>query len=149
MVNFLETKTPSEKYLTKRGVEIRPVAGCVVDNQIIGHAKGFNRVMKRGIREKLGDDIFIRAEQSKISTDLNESSLLIKPGSGVTLGTIKEIIQARGGKELSEIWEIDKGGNGDIKIWKIPTDDTAHPPGATIEFWYRDDLGEWKRRLTA
>lgn len=56
--------TAYEDYLIRRGVEVRPVAGCVVDNQIIGHAKGFNRVMKRGIREKLGGDVFDKAEQA-------------------------------------------------------------------------------------
>lgn len=61
---FAGTKTLSEKYLAERGVEIRAVAGCMVNNQIIGHAQGFNRVMKQGIKDELGNDVFDKAEQA-------------------------------------------------------------------------------------
>ena len=55
--------TESDAYLASLGVEIRPVAGCVVDDQTLGHADGFNRVMRRAIKDKFGSDVFKRAEQ--------------------------------------------------------------------------------------
>lgn len=55
--------TASDAYLSSLGVEIRPVAGCVVNDQIIGHASGFNRVMRRAIKDRFGTDVFERAEQ--------------------------------------------------------------------------------------
>jgi hypothetical protein len=49
--------TPSEKYLSKRGVQIRLVGGCMPSDETIGHAEGFNQVMTDGIKKKLGSDI--------------------------------------------------------------------------------------------
>ena len=50
------------KILKKRyGVEERIVSGCSVDSDIIGHADGFNTVMKRAITEKYGKDVFAEA----------------------------------------------------------------------------------------
>ena len=42
----------NEVLLEEHGIEIRYVAGCVVDNKIINHAKGFNKVMKKAIQEQ-------------------------------------------------------------------------------------------------
>jgi len=53
--------TPSEKYLSKRGVQIRLVGGCMPSDETIGHAEGFNQEMTDGIKKKLGTDILIRA----------------------------------------------------------------------------------------
>jgi hypothetical protein len=35
-------------------IQIRSVAGCVVDEQILGHAKGYNEVSQKAIQEHLG-----------------------------------------------------------------------------------------------
>ncbi len=43
------------------GVEDRIVTGCSVDNDIVGHADGFNTVTKRAITEKYGKDVFAEA----------------------------------------------------------------------------------------
>ena len=42
----------SDESLKSRGIELRPVAGCIVNDEIIGHAQGFNRVMKKAIQDK-------------------------------------------------------------------------------------------------
>ena len=55
--------TRSDEYLESLGIEIRPVAGCVVDDTVIGHASGFNRVMTKAIKARFGSDVFARAEQ--------------------------------------------------------------------------------------
>ena len=42
------------------GVDSRVVAGCGVDNRIIGHASGYNEVMCAEIRRRFGKDVFER-----------------------------------------------------------------------------------------
>ena len=55
----------SDDYLSSLGVEIRPVAGCLVDDEIIGHASGFNREMRREIKDRFGSNVFKLADQQK------------------------------------------------------------------------------------
>jgi len=47
----------------RHGIEERSVAGCVVDAEIISHARGFNEVMRREIHKKWPADIFDKAEK--------------------------------------------------------------------------------------
>ena len=41
-----------ELLLKEHGIQIRYVAGCAVNDKIINHAKGFNKVMKKAIQEQ-------------------------------------------------------------------------------------------------
>jgi hypothetical protein len=51
-----------EKILKERyGIEDRTVAGCMVNDEIIGHAKGFNEVMEREIKKRWPEDVFEQA----------------------------------------------------------------------------------------
>lgn len=45
------------------GVELRPVAGCVVDEEILGHAAGYNEVMEAEIQHRHGPDTLDKALQ--------------------------------------------------------------------------------------
>lgn len=47
----------------KYGIELRVVAGCVIDYEILGHARGFNEVMKAEIEKKWPQDVFKEAEE--------------------------------------------------------------------------------------
>jgi hypothetical protein len=53
----LYEKILKEKY----GIEDRTVAGCMVNDEIIGHAKGFNEVMEREIKKRWTEDVFEQA----------------------------------------------------------------------------------------
>lgn len=57
------TKLLLERY----HIEIRQVAGCVIDAQVSGHAKGYNEVAMKEIERRYGKDIFetTRQEASK------------------------------------------------------------------------------------
>jgi len=48
------------------GIEQRVVAGCIVNEKITGHAKGYNEVSHQEIERRLGKDIWnkIRAEET-------------------------------------------------------------------------------------
>jgi len=39
------------------GVEARPVAACVVDDQILGHAAGYNRISAAEVKRRFGVNI--------------------------------------------------------------------------------------------
>lgn len=45
------------------GIESRVVAGCVIDYEILGHARGFNEVMTAEIEKKWPQDVFKEAEE--------------------------------------------------------------------------------------
>jgi hypothetical protein len=39
-------------------IELRPIAGCVVDDDILNHVKGYNEVSKAEIHRRFGKDVF-------------------------------------------------------------------------------------------
>jgi hypothetical protein len=49
-------KPPKERY----GVEVRVVAGCVVDERLMGHARGYYLVSYAEIARRFGDQILDR-----------------------------------------------------------------------------------------
>ena len=54
-----------EAYLKQRyGVEVHPIAGCIVSDGILGHSKTYNARMTELLNEKHGKDIFEEAEAS-------------------------------------------------------------------------------------
>src|SRR5438045_1350277 len=42
-------------------VQVRMVGGCVVDEKVVGHEKGYNDVSKAEIEQRLGKDVFEKA----------------------------------------------------------------------------------------
>lgn len=53
--------------LNRYHIELRQVAGCVIDEQIAGHAKGYNEVAMKEIERRYGKDMLetTRQEASK------------------------------------------------------------------------------------
>jgi hypothetical protein len=49
--------------LTRYHIELRPVAGCVIDDQISGHARGYNEVAMKEIERRYGKDMLETARQ--------------------------------------------------------------------------------------
>jgi hypothetical protein len=49
--------------LSKDGIELIVTAGCLVNEQILDHAKGYNAVMREAIQKKLGSDYFKKARK--------------------------------------------------------------------------------------
>jgi hypothetical protein len=47
---------------TKYDIQLRAVAGCIVDSTITGHARGFNEVMMTEIEKRFGADALAKAE---------------------------------------------------------------------------------------
>ena len=45
------------------GVTVDAVAGCVVDQKIIDHARGYNEVMLAHLNEKYGEDVLATVRQ--------------------------------------------------------------------------------------
>src|SRR5258708_1219633 len=39
------------------GVHVKTVAGCIVDEEIVGHAKGYNEISEPAIKRKFGRDV--------------------------------------------------------------------------------------------
>lgn len=54
------------------GVHVKRVAGCVVDDQILGHAKGYNEISESEIRRRFGRDVLVEARV--VATDKWEKS---------------------------------------------------------------------------
>ena len=48
----------------KYGIELRPIAGCVVDDSILKHAKGYNEISDAEIERRFGKDIFGKTMQA-------------------------------------------------------------------------------------
>ena len=82
----------------------------------------------------------------KSSTEKLPEIYLDSP-STVPLATIKEIMEARGGKDIGEIWHVSLI-KGDIRITKS-SNSRDYPPGGAVEFWYKDKDGRWNSRPTA
>ena len=60
--------TDYAKLLAKKyDIELRTVAGCVVDSKIVGHARGYNEVSEAEITRRFGPDVLenARAEARK------------------------------------------------------------------------------------
>jgi hypothetical protein len=43
------------------GVHVKRVAGCIVDDQILGHAKGYNEISEPAIKRRFGRDVLVDA----------------------------------------------------------------------------------------
>jgi len=43
-------------------IEVRTVAGCMVDEKIVGHAKGYNEVSKAEIQRRFGSDVLEKTQ---------------------------------------------------------------------------------------
>lgn len=56
---------PYQDYLAKHHIKMKIVAGCIVNDKIIDHAKGYNSKMKQLVNQKLGKDIF---QEARIAT---------------------------------------------------------------------------------
>ncbi len=54
---------PYEEELRQQGITMNTVAGCMVDDEILEHAEGYNETMKRLINRKLNKDVFQEAEE--------------------------------------------------------------------------------------
>lgn len=52
--NIVYRQLLKERY----GIEVRMVAGCVVDESITGHAQGYNGIMNAEIKKRFGEDVF-------------------------------------------------------------------------------------------
>jgi hypothetical protein len=42
-------------------VELRSIAGCLIDDKILGHAKGYNEISEAEIKRRFGADVFTKA----------------------------------------------------------------------------------------
>jgi hypothetical protein len=49
--------------LDRYHIELRQVAGCLIDDQIAGHAKGYNEVAMKEIERRYGKDMLETARQ--------------------------------------------------------------------------------------
>lgn len=66
------------RLLKKRyGIEQRVVAGCIVNEKIIGHAKGYNEISHAEIERRFGKDIWDKVQQEMLlrreKTQTNQS----------------------------------------------------------------------------
>jgi hypothetical protein len=48
--------------LERYKIELRPIAGCVVDSRILGHSYGYNQIMGPEIERRYGDRVWDQAE---------------------------------------------------------------------------------------
>ena len=62
--------------------------------------------------------------------------------SKLSLTTVQQIADARGGKEDGEVWHVDRQ-KGDVRIRK--SRDGSNPDD-DVEFWFRDEDGSWMQR---
>lgn len=62
--------------------------------------------------------------------------------SGLSLVTVQQVADARGGKEEGEIWHVDHH-KGDVRIRKSRN---GSDPDADVELWYQDAEGSWMQR---
>lgn len=61
---------------------------------------------------------------------------------------VLQILVQRGGKDPKDRWIVDLF-KGDIRIRKSRADNSAYPPGASVEFWRKDSTGSWRQLPTA
>ncbi|RYD38077.1 MAG: hypothetical protein EOP87_02265 [Verrucomicrobiaceae bacterium] len=62
--------------------------------------------------------------------------------SKLSLATVQQIADARGGKEDGEVWHVDRH-KGDVRIRK--SRDGSNPDD-DMELWFRDADGSWMQR---
>lgn len=62
--------------------------------------------------------------------------------SKLSLVTVQQIADARGGKEDGEVWDVDRH-KGDVRIRKSRN---GSNPDDDVELWYRDENGSWMPR---
>jgi hypothetical protein len=48
--------------LERYKIEVRAIAGCLIDSKILGHSSGFNQIMEAEIVRRYGKDVWDRAE---------------------------------------------------------------------------------------
>jgi hypothetical protein len=44
------------------GIHVKAVGGCVVDEDILGHAKGYNEISEPAIQRRFGKDVLLKTE---------------------------------------------------------------------------------------
>jgi hypothetical protein len=54
-----------DKRLAKEGVEVKPIAGCVVSDGILEGARVYNEVMREKLKAKLGRDVFNDQDEAR------------------------------------------------------------------------------------
>ncbi len=69
----------------------------------------------------------------------------IRPLSRVSWTTVRQIADARGGKEDGEIWHIDRH-KGDIRITKSRGKARWLGPRNDVELWHKGEDGSWEKR---
>jgi hypothetical protein len=57
----------------KYHIVVRPVAGCVVNADIIGHARGYNEVSRAEIERRFGADVFEKARKEAVKRHQEKS----------------------------------------------------------------------------
>lgn len=58
-----------DKRLAKHGVEVKPIAGCIVNDGILEGARVYNEVMREKLKAKLGRDVFNDKDQAKTQNE--------------------------------------------------------------------------------
>lgn len=58
-------QTPAEERLAKEGVEMKTIAGCIVNEGILEGARVYNEVMRGKLKAKLGRDIFNESNKTE------------------------------------------------------------------------------------
>jgi hypothetical protein len=74
------------------------------------------------------------------SIDDQMEDIQISRRSKVSLTTVRQIADARGGKEDGEMWKVDRH-KGDVRIAK-----SREGGGPSFELWYQDENGSWVTR---
>jgi len=66
----------------------------------------------------------------------------VKRGSKLSMATVQQVADSRGGKEDGEIWHVDRL-KGDVRIRK--SRDGSNPDD-DVELWHKDPTGSWTQR---
>jgi len=74
------------------------------------------------------------------SIDDQMADIQISRRSKVSLNTVRQIADARGGKEDGELWKVDRR-RGDVRIAK-----SREGGGTSFELWHKDEHGSWVTR---
>ncbi|MEQ1850462.1 MAG: hypothetical protein ABMA01_02605 [Chthoniobacteraceae bacterium] len=54
-----------DRRLAKEGVEVKPIAGCMVSDGILEGARVYNEVMREKLKAKLGRDVFNDKDEAR------------------------------------------------------------------------------------
>ncbi len=54
-----------DRRLAKEGVEVKPIAGCIVSDGILEGARVYNEVMREKLKAKLGRDVFNDKDEAR------------------------------------------------------------------------------------